>query len=90
VEIVEATVVAAEGSVFSQPAPVRDIAERKQVDAKSAILVRELDHCVKNILAIAASLVSQTLKPNPSPETFAATMKVSWPASPSRRVDACA
>lgn len=75
VEIVVAPVLAADGSVFSLSASFRDIAERKQADAKSAMLVGELDHRVKNILAIVSSLIAQTLKGDPSPKEFAATMK---------------
>jgi two-component system CheB/CheR fusion protein len=75
VEIVVAPVLAADGSVISLSASLRDIAERKQADAKSAMLVGELDHRVKNILAIVSSLIAQTLKGDPSPKAFGATMK---------------
>lgn len=39
------------------------------------MLLSELDHRVKNILAIVSSVVSQTLQADPSPEAFAATIR---------------
>ena len=51
-----------------------EIDERKRVEEQAALLMGELDHRVKNILAIVSSIVTQTLKANPSPEVFAATI----------------
>lgn len=50
----------------------RDISERKAAERKSALLLGELDHRVKNILAIVSAVVSQTLKTTPDPKAFAA------------------
>ena len=46
------------------------INERKRAEERAALLLGELDHRVKNILAIVSSIVTQTLKANPSPEAF--------------------
>ena len=54
---------------------VTDITERKLIERQAALLMGELDHRVKNILAIVASVISQTLKATPSPEAFAASME---------------
>lgn len=51
------------------------VAYRKAGDTvpeKSALLLGELDHRVKNILAVVSAIVSQTLKTSSSPEDFAA------------------
>ncbi|RDS78941.1 PAS domain S-box protein [Dyella monticola] len=48
-----------------------DIDNRKRVEEQAKLLLGELDHRVKNILAIVSSIVAQTLKTNPSPEAFA-------------------
>jgi two-component system CheB/CheR fusion protein len=71
VELVLAPVLAADGSVVSLSTCVRDIAQGKEADARTAMLVRELDHRVKNILAVVSALISQTLKGSPTPEEFA-------------------
>jgi two-component system CheB/CheR fusion protein len=52
-----------------------EIDKRKRVEQHSELLMGELDHRVKNILAIVASVVAQTLKANPTPEAFAATIE---------------
>lgn len=50
------------------------IDHRKRAEEQAALLLGELDHRVKNILAIVSSIVAQTLKSNTSPEVFAETI----------------
>ena len=52
-----------------------EIEERKRAEAEAGLLLGELDHRVKNILAIVSSIVAQTLKTSPSPEIFAETIQ---------------
>jgi two-component system CheB/CheR fusion protein len=52
-----------------------EIDKRKRAEQQTELLLGELDHRVKNILAIVSSIVVQTLKGNPSPEGFAATIE---------------
>lgn len=47
-----------------------EIDERKRAEEKAGLLLGELDHRVKNILAIVSSIVGQTLKSNLSPQSF--------------------
>lgn len=51
-----------------------EIDKRKRAEERTGLLLGELDHRVKNILAIVSAIVIQTLKSNPSPEGFAATI----------------
>ena len=51
-----------------------EIGERKKAEQQTALLLSELDHRVKNILAIVSSVVSQTLKRSLSPAAFAAAI----------------
>ncbi|KAA0687375.1 PAS domain S-box protein [Neorhizobium sp. P12A] len=51
-----------------------EIDERKRAEDHAALLLGELDHRVKNILAIVSSIVAQTLRTNSSPEEFAKTI----------------
>ncbi len=48
-----------------------DIGARKAAEEKAALLLGELDHRVKNILAIVSAVISQTLKTTATPEAFA-------------------
>ncbi len=52
-----------------------EIEERKRAEEQAGLLFGELDHRVKNILAIVSSIVTQTLKASPSPEVFAETIQ---------------
>ena len=52
-----------------------DIEQRKRAEEQAGLLLSELDHRVKNILAIVSSIVAHTLQANPSPEVFAETIK---------------
>ena len=54
---------------------VTDITERKQVETQTALLMGELDHRVKNILAIVSAIILQTLKTTASPGAFAANVE---------------
>ncbi len=49
----------------------RDITERKTAERKTALLLDELDHRVKNILAVVSAVVSQTLKPDHTAQDYA-------------------
>ena len=51
-----------------------EIENRKRAEDHAMLLLGELDHRVKNILAIVSSIVTQTLRSNPSPEAFATTI----------------
>lgn len=52
-----------------------DITARKRAAERTALLLGELDHRVKNILNIVSAVVTQTLKTSPSPEAFAANIE---------------
>jgi two-component system CheB/CheR fusion protein len=52
-----------------------DISARKQAEEKAALLVGELDHRVKNILAVVSAVIGQTLKASATPGAFAAAME---------------
>lgn len=54
---------------------VSNIDERKQAEGHALLLMNELDHRVKNILAVVSAVISQTLKASPSPGAFAANME---------------
>ena len=64
-----------DGGLIGASAIVRDIKDRKNAEQRSALLLGELDHRVKNILAVVASIVSQTLKTMESPAAFAASIE---------------
>ena len=64
-----------DGRIVGASLVARDISERKAAEQKAALLLGELDHRVKNILAIVSAVVSQTLKTSPTPETFAAEVE---------------
>jgi two-component system, chemotaxis family, CheB/CheR fusion protein len=52
-----------------------DVDARKRAEADAALLLAELDHRVKNILAIVTAVIGQTLKSSSSPGAFAATIE---------------
>jgi len=62
-------------SVIGVARIVRDVTSRVRGEKEKALLLGELDHRVKNILAIVSSVVIQTLKNAGSPEDFAASME---------------
>ncbi|HEV2506702.1 MAG TPA: chemotaxis protein CheB [Mesorhizobium sp.] len=63
-----------EGHAGSIISVTLEIDERKRAEERAALLLGELDHRVKNILAIVSSIVAQTLKSNLSPEAFTETI----------------
>ncbi|RWX81148.1 PAS domain S-box protein [Neorhizobium lilium] len=63
-----------DGRISSVISVTLEIEERKRAEEHAALLLGELDHRVKNILAIVSSIVAQTLKTNSSPEEFAETI----------------
>jgi two-component system CheB/CheR fusion protein len=60
------------GRIVGASMVARDISERRRAEEKSALLLGELDHRVKNILAVVSAVVFQTLKTSSSPQAFAA------------------
>lgn len=52
----------AQGDIIGASAVARDIATRKMAEQHTAMLMAELDHRVKNILAVVSVVVNQTLK----------------------------
>lgn len=50
------------GKIVGASAVARDIAERKAAEERANLLMAELDHRVKNILAVISSVVGQTLR----------------------------
>jgi two-component system, chemotaxis family, CheB/CheR fusion protein len=51
------------------------IDERKRAEERSSLLLGELDHRVKNILAVISSVITQTLKTSATPGAFAADIE---------------
>ncbi len=58
------------GVIVGASAVARDIAERKAAEERALLLMAELDHRVKNILAVVSSVVTQTLRSGGPPESF--------------------
>ncbi len=63
------------GKIVGASAVARDIAERKAAEERTSLLMAELDHRVKNILAVVLSVVSQTLRSNAPRETVGAEIE---------------
>ena len=63
------------GKIVGASAVARDIAERKAAEERALLLMAELDHRVKNILAVVSSVVSQTLRSGGPPEAFSAEIE---------------
>jgi two-component system CheB/CheR fusion protein len=63
------------GRVVGASVMARDISDRKAAEQRAALLLGELDHRVKNILAIVSAVVSQTLKTGLPPAAFAAEIE---------------
>lgn len=49
---------------------IRDLTPRREVQEREALLIRELNHRVKNTLASVQSIVAQTVRSAPSPAAF--------------------
>jgi two-component system CheB/CheR fusion protein len=64
-----------DGTVVGGSVVARDISARRAAEQKALLLLSELDHRVKNILAIVSAIVAQTLKTSPDPELFAAEIQ---------------
>ena len=65
----------AQGAIIGASAVARDIAMRKIAEQHSEMLMAELDHRVKNILAVVSSVVSQTLKAGGSAQSARAEIE---------------
>lgn len=65
----------AQGTIIGASAVARDIAMRKVAEDRTEMLLAELDHRVKNILAVVSSVVNQTLKAGGPPETARAEIE---------------
>jgi two-component system, chemotaxis family, CheB/CheR fusion protein len=52
-----------------------EIGERKRTEEQKSLLLAELDHRVKNILAVVSSVATQTLKTNSTPAVLAAAIE---------------
>ena len=63
----------ADGAVTSLAAAARDIAERKLAETHRTLLLHELSHRVKNVLASVQSIALQTLRTVSNPDAFPAT-----------------
>ena len=63
------------GNIVGASAVARDIAERKAAEERALLLMAELDHRVKNILAVVSSVVSQTLRSDAPPESLSAEIE---------------
>lgn len=65
----------AQGVIIGASAVARDIAQRKIAEEHTEMLMGELDHRVKNILAVVSSVVSQTLKAGGSAQAVSAEIE---------------
>jgi two-component system, chemotaxis family, CheB/CheR fusion protein len=65
----------ADGQTSGASVVARNISERRAAEQKTNLLLGELDHRVKNILAIVSAVVSQTVKTSTSPGAFAAEIE---------------
>ncbi|UTP40896.1 PAS domain S-box protein [Phenylobacterium sp. LH3H17] len=65
----------AQGVIIGASAVARDIAMRKLAEERAKMLMAELDHRVKNILAVVSSVVTQTLKAGGTVETARAEIE---------------
>jgi PAS domain S-box-containing protein len=50
----------AQGRIYGAAKIARDISDRKQMEARQALLIREMNHRIKNIFAIASSIIHLT------------------------------
>jgi len=63
------------GTIIGASAVARDIAQRKKAEEHAEMLMAELDHRVKNILAVVSSVVTQTLKAGGTAEAAGAEIE---------------
>ena len=60
-----------DGRIAGASLVARDITERRAAERKATLLLGELDHRVKNILAIISAVITQTLKTSATSDEFA-------------------
>ena len=60
-----------DGQIIGVSLVAQDISARRAAERKATLLLGELDHRVKNILAIISAVITQTLKATATPEDFA-------------------
>ncbi|MDB5661656.1 MAG: domain S-box protein [Cypionkella sp.] len=58
------------GQIVGASKVARNIGERKRADELQRLLIDELNHRVKNTLAVVQSIASQSLRNNPDPRAF--------------------
>jgi len=63
------------GAIVGMAQIIQDDSARRAADREKALLLDELDHRVRNILATVSSVVAQTLQSELSPEAFAASIE---------------
>ncbi|MEN2786278.1 CheR family methyltransferase [Sphingomonas qilianensis] len=63
------------GAIVGASAVARDIAERKAAEERALLLMAELDHRVKNILAVVSSVVTQALRAGGPPDEVSAEIE---------------
>lgn len=65
----------ANGRVIGASTIARDITERKQAEERQRLLLREMDHRMKNLFALAASLVGMSVRDAASPQELASIVQ---------------
>lgn len=63
------------GTIIGAARIVRELTESRQADREKSLLLGELDHRVKNILATVSSIVNHTLKTAATSEDFATSLQ---------------
>lgn len=66
---------ASDGSIIGASKIARDITQQKRDQKQAALLLAELDHRVKNILAVVSSVVTQTVKSAETPQDLATSIE---------------
>src|SRR3546814_8973101 len=65
----------ANGTVIGASTIARDITERKQAEERQRLLLREMDHRMKNLFALAGSLVGMSVSDDASPQELASIVQ---------------
>lgn len=65
----------ATGTIIGASKIARDISERRMAEESQRLLIREMQHRVKNLFAVATSIVTLTARQNPTPETLASAIR---------------
>lgn len=63
------------GNIVGASKIARDITERKRAEELQSLLIAELNHRVKNTLAVVQSIATQTLAGAPDPEAFVSAFR---------------